>query len=89
MIEYSIRGSTPNGLVLDCECDLTAGQMDASCFIVYWSGIQMVGLVHRTKHMTDHLKSEFQEVGFSNVSRIHMVGIQIPKGILRMGYHKV
>ena len=44
-------------------------------FIMYWSGIQMVGLVRST--LTNHLKSELQKIWHSNVSGIQMVGIQM------------
>ena len=47
-----------------------------SCFLMYWSGFQMVGLGYSPK--TDHLKSELQKIWYSNVSGIPMVGIQIP-----------
>ena len=52
-----------------------------SIFLMYWSSIWMVCLVHRTKfidQVTNHLKFELHKVWYSNVSGILIVGIQIP-----------
>ena len=35
-------------------------------FFVYWSGIQIVGLIHRTTWISNHLKSELQKVMYSS-----------------------
>ena len=57
VFEWSKRGWMPNGLVFGCHLNtgqpnhLNIGQMDAILFFMYWSGIQIVGLVHRTYHI--------------------------------------
>ena len=54
-IQMVKRGWMPNGLVLECHLNtgqpnhLNTGQMAPFCFLMYWSGIQMVGLVQRTE----------------------------------------
>ena len=48
---------------------------------MYWLGIQMVGLVHRTKPQTDHLKSELQKVWYSN-GRMHFLMLNISTNLV-------
>ena len=55
------------------------GKWTPSCCLMYWSGIQMVGVVHKTKHIDQPfeyrtiLKFKLQKVLYSNV-----FGMQIP-----------
>ena len=59
-----------------------------SCFLIYWSGIQMVSQVHKTfiAHrltiwILNHFIIEPRKVQYLNVSSIQMVGIKIPTEI--------
>ena len=47
VFEWSKRGWMQNGLVFECPTIWIPDKLTPSCFLMYWAGIKMVGLVHR------------------------------------------
>ena len=71
-----------NAIVIpDSQTILIPDKWKPSCFLMYWSGIQMVGFVNRAQHINRPFEL-WKVCYYVVVSVIQMVGIQIPTELI-------
>ena len=86
VFKWSKRGWMPNGpafiWIPDSQTVWIPDKWTLYCFLMYWSSIRIVGLVHKTAckptiWIPNYLKSKLEKGWYSNASGIQMVGIQM------------